>query len=505
MPSSASQDGERRRYPRSPIEVAVQFYESKRRESVGSGTTLNISPVGLLVECPEAGGLLPGQEVFVHVGPGLDTSGTDAQVRGKVCRVEDGEPAFCAVEVVSDPPLSLYGPELLGTHPRILEVKRKLREIVDYNVNVLIRGENGTGKNVAAELIHRYSRRAGSPFVRVNCPSIPDTLFSSQLFGNEKGAFTDARVARPGLFRIADGGTILLDEISAIPSSLQAKLLEVIEAKRFFPVGGASPVVVDVRVIATTNANLERRMREGSFRRDLFYRLNEVDLALPALRDRRGDIALLADYFLRKYCREFGKQYRPLDRSAMDAFHKYPWPGNVRELENTVKRWVLMGGVGPTGALELESWTDVSDPPRSRGRPGSGVSLEQARRAAEREALLDALRAAEYDKSKAADLLQVSHRTLRRKIQQLLDGSLSAANGEEGLLETPTSGGLQSPFSGDEEGGCDPMSEAADRAEREAVIRALEATGYDRTRAAARLDVSYRTLLRKMKRYDIQA
>ncbi len=250
---------------------------------------------------------------------------------------------LCALGTLGEPPDFLYFPELIGFHPLILAVKRDLRHILDHDVNVLVQGESGTGKNLVAAVIHRYSKRRAATFMRVNCPAIPDALLESQLFGHEKGAFTDARNARPGLLRMADRGTVILDDISAAPSVLQAKLLQLLEEKRFIPVGARGAVEVDVRMVATSNDQLEQRVREGTFRKDLYYRLNEVTISLPPLRDRKSDLPILADHLVRTYSARFRKEYRPLDAATIAMFMKYNWPGNVRELENTVKRGVLMG------------------------------------------------------------------------------------------------------------------------------------------------------------------
>ena len=276
---------------------------------------------------------------------------------------------------------------------------------------MLIRGETGTGKNVAAKLIHKYSARSNSPFVRQNCPSTPETLLESQFFGHEKGAFTDAKSARPGVFRLAHRGTIVLDEISALPCSLQAKLLQTIEEKKFFPVGGSREVEVDVRIIATTNDDLEEMMRKGTFRKDLFYRLNELSVTLPALRDSKSDIPLLADYFLRKYSSAFGRAYRPCSKSWIEMFQNYPWPGNVRELENIIKRSILIG--------RGEAFEGVTGR-RKRSAEGPMKTIEQLRRQAsdaEKLAILRAVEFADHNRTRAAASLGISYRTLLRKIK----------------------------------------------------------------------------------------
>jgi len=399
----------------------VRLYAADADRSLAEGITVNVSPVGLLAECSLVAGRLHGELVDVRLGLAPPAGGEgDERFRARVLRVEEGPVVRCAVEVLGSPPASLLGPELLGSHPSVLDLKRRMLSILNYDVNVLIRGESGTGKNVVAALIHRYSRRSPGPFIRVSCPSIPDTLLESQLFGHEKGAFTDARQSRPGLFRIAHRGTIVLDEISAVAPFVQAKLLQAIEEKRFMPIGGREAVHVDVRILATTNDDLEKKMREGSFRRDLFYRLNEIELMLPPLRSRSTDIPVLADYFLHKYSAEFEKEYRPLGSSTVRLLQDYGWPGNVRELENTIKRGVL------TGQFHMVAQTDAARYPqeqapsaeRPRRAPLEGQSMVEATEEAERQALVQALEAAAHDRTRAAAYLGVSYRTLLRRIKK---------------------------------------------------------------------------------------
>jgi transcriptional regulator with PAS, ATPase and Fis domain len=295
--------------------------------------------------------------------------------------------------------------------------------MASYNVSVLIRGESGAGKNVAAAVLHAYSDRSARPFVRINCPSIPEPLLESQMFGHDRGAFTDAKESRPGLFRLANGGAVVLDEISAVPMSTQAKLLQAIEEKRFLPLGGREMIKVDVRVIATTNDNLERRMREGSFREDLFYRLNEMVIVMPPLRDRATDVGILAEHFFQKYCRQFSKKYHPLEKETLERLMRYSWPGNVRELENTIKRGVIVGEF-ETSALPERDRTPVISVPRGMAPApdpspgGEQPSLRDVRMRAEREALLQALAQAGYDRTRTAAALGISYRTLLRRLKK---------------------------------------------------------------------------------------
>jgi DNA-binding NtrC family response regulator len=287
---------------------------------------------------------------------------------------------------------------------------------------VLIQGETGTGKNVVARLLHRYSFRGECAFIRVNCPAIPPSLIESELFGHVKGAFTDARTSRPGLFRLADGGTLVLDEISAIPPELQAKLLQAIEEKRFIPVGGSSAVEVHTRIVSITNQDVREMMRSNEFRPDLYHRINEAPLYLPPLRDRPGDIPLLVEHFLCRFARQFGKEYEPVDAATMELLQSYPWPGNVRELSNCLKYGVLTGSFSPPE--KDDSWREPSagetqPPPAPEGAVATlKEARERAVERAERATVLKALQAEEQNRTRAAKRLGISRRTLLRKIRQ---------------------------------------------------------------------------------------
>ncbi len=412
--TEASPKADRRRHRRAEVCLPVRLMGADR-SVIGPGMTANVSPGGLLLARVQENGLREGQGVRVVFGPPTCDGAWERGFAGRVCRMESGQSAPLAVEL-EEAPLFLQAPELIGRSTEILRIKSQLPDLARSDLNVLIQGESGTGKNVAAELMHRCSERSDQPLVRVNCPSIPDTLFESQLFGHKKGAFTDAKSAAPGLFRIANHGTILLDEISAVPAFAQGKLLQAIDEKRFIPVGSCRTVEVDVRIVALTNDNLEKRVREGTFRQDLFYRLTEATVTVPPLRERGDDIPLLADYFLRKYSAEFGRTYRPFAEGQLRSLCDHPWPGNVRELENTVKRGVVMGQfVTPVRAI-LEPWPDC---PPSAGLGAAQVGgLEEARAEVERAAIAQALAACDNCKTRAAARLGISYRTLLRKIKQ---------------------------------------------------------------------------------------
>jgi two-component system, NtrC family, nitrogen regulation response regulator GlnG len=233
---------------------------------------------------------------------------------------------------------------LIGRHPRMQEVYKTIGRIAASDVTVLLRGESGTGKELVARAIHHYSRRAGRPFVAVSSAAIPGTLLESELFGYERGAFTDAKERKLGKLELAHGGTLFLDEIGDMPPELQTKLLRALQERTIERVGGHESIRIDVRVLAATNRDLETMMREGRFREDLFYRLNVVALTLPPLRERRRDIPLLVDHFLAKYATELGE--RGVAPEALDRLVGHEWPGNVRELENVVQRAMVMATSG---------------------------------------------------------------------------------------------------------------------------------------------------------------
>jgi len=242
--------------------------------------------------------------------------------------------------------------DIIGESPKMKSVYHVVERIAESNVTVLVRGETGTGKELVAAAIHKRSKRREEPFIKLNCAAITDTLIESELFGHEKGAFTDAKEARKGRFELADGGTLFLDEIGDISASAQVKLLRVLQEREFERVGGSKTVKVNVRLVAATNRNLEEMVKNGSFREDLYYRLNVIPIDLPPLRERGDDIALLVNFFLQKSMSNHKKRIVITDE-AMDILCQYTWPGNVRELENTVERIVLMGSEDGISADEM--------------------------------------------------------------------------------------------------------------------------------------------------------
>lgn len=242
--------------------------------------------------------------------------------------------------------------DIIGESPKMKSVYHVVERIAESNVTVLVRGETGTGKELVAAAIHKRSKRREEPFVKLNCAAITDTLIESELFGHEKGAFTDAKEARKGRFELADGGTLFLDEIGDISASAQVKLLRVLQEREFERVGGSKTIKVNVRLVAATNRNLEEMVKKGEFREDLYYRLNVIPIDLPPLRERGDDIALLVNFFLQKSMSNHKKRIIITDE-AMEILCHYTWPGNVRELENTVERIVLMGSEDGISADEM--------------------------------------------------------------------------------------------------------------------------------------------------------
>lgn len=299
---------------------------------------------------------------------------------------------------------------LLGTSQGMLDVFAAIRKVATTDASVLILGESGTGKEMAALAIHRRSARKSGPFVAINCGAIPEALLESELFGHEKGSFTGAHAQRIGRIETASGGTLFLDEIGELPTALQVKLLRFLQEQRIERVGGRSSIQVDVRVVAATHVDLRQAMTTGRFREDLFYRLAVVVLKLPALRERGGDIALLAQAFLRKFSSRDGHQNLQFDASSLRALDRHSWPGNVRELENRVKRAMIMAEGPKITPGDLELREETSSAP---------LSLKDAREALEREMVQQALRRSGGKISAAATELGISRPTFYELMDKL--------------------------------------------------------------------------------------
>ena len=322
--------------------------------------------------------------------------------------------------------------DFLFRDPAMERVVKLAEQVAGSEASILITGESGTGKEVIARHVHAKSRRANKPFISVNCAAIPEALLESELFGHEKGAFTGAVARRIGKFEEASGGTLLLDEISEMDVRLQAKLLRAIQERVIDRVGGTKPVPVDIRILATSNRNLSEAVREGSFREDLLFRLNVVNLKLPALRDRPGDIAVLSEHFVAKYAKANGLPPRSLSAEARDALLKAPWPGNVRELENTLHRAVLLATgdvIGPE-AIVLPDGMGLAEAARQSGPAAQLAQTAEAMSRAlvgrtvadvERDLILDTLDHTLGNRTHAANILGISIRTLRNKLNQYAD------------------------------------------------------------------------------------
>jgi DNA-binding NtrC family response regulator len=306
-----------------------------------------------------------------------------------------------------------HAPELIGESFVLQALVAKARRVALTDADVLIEAESGTGKELLARLIHRSSPRAAKPFVAVNCSAFPENLLESELFGHVRGAFTGAFAAKPGKFQVADGGTLLLDEIGEMPLSLQPKLLRVLQEREVDRLGDTHPVPVNVRVIATTNRSLPSLIEEGAFRADLYYRLNVIPLSLPPLRERREDIRELAEHFLRKYEPKAQRGHFQISETLAVALHEHDWPGNVRELENFMRRALALSQgsmLGPDLFGSVTRSAQAAHPPL----PKSGVTLEDMERS-----LLEAtLLATRGNRTRTAEMMGVSLRTVRNKIRE---------------------------------------------------------------------------------------
>ncbi|MBI3399053.1 MAG: sigma-54-dependent Fis family transcriptional regulator [Deltaproteobacteria bacterium] len=334
---------------------------------------------------------------------------------------------------------SRYGfANLIGSSPKMLEIYNLIKRVESTRTNVIITGESGTGKELVARAIHYEGSRKDKPFVPINCGAIPENLLESELFGHQKGAFTGAVANKSGLFEMANQGTIFLDEITELPRELQVKLLRVIQERNFRRVGGVEDISVDVRIIAATNKDIDKEVKEGRFREDLFYRLNVIPIHMPSLRERKEDIPLFAEHFLEKYCKELGKDIKKISGEAMEFLVKHPYPGNIRELENIIERAVALE---PTDIILPESLPEYVRSQKSEVRsqniieiegqasplssgimspeiPSEGFNIEKNIEDYEKAIILDALKKSGGVKKKAAELLGLSFRSMRYKLDK---------------------------------------------------------------------------------------
>jgi len=344
--------------------------------------------------------------------------------------------------------------DLIGDSEAMGSLKKMLRKVAPTDATVLIQGENGTGKELIAREIYHASNRKQGPFIKVNCAAISETLIESEFFGHEKGSFTGATERREGRFELANGGTLLLDEVSEITPRLQAKLLRVLQEQEFERVGGVKTIKVDVRVLATTNRDLKKAVEKGDFREDLYYRLHVFPVYVPPLRERVGDIERLANHFLQRLARRHGLEIPGYSQAAMDRLLQHPWPGNVRELQNLVERAVILtesgtpvqssalglpplGGVpapvAPLESLAGGSGAMVSAPLVETAAPVSGNVMRPLHEV-EKEHILRVLAALKDNRTQAANILEISIRTLRNKLNEYKIGTEGAL--EESAEET---------------------------------------------------------------------
>jgi Nif-specific regulatory protein len=304
---------------------------------------------------------------------------------------------------------------LIGNSGPIRRVYEQVTQVAPTNTTVMLRGESGTGKELIAQAIHYNSPRKNSPFVKVNCAALPETLIESELFGYERGAFTGAHTQKKGRFELAAGGTLLLDEIGDLNSATAVKLLRVLQEKEFDRLGGTRTIKADVRLIVATNKNLEKAIADGAFREDLYYRLNVFAIFVPPLRERKSDILLLADHFLGEYSSRHGKNIKRISTPAIDMLMSYHWPGNIRELENTIERAVLVCDGHVVHGHHL--------PPTLQTAEASGTvtstSFKEAVAAYERDLIQDTLKTTRGNRSKAAALLKTTERVISYKVKKL--------------------------------------------------------------------------------------
>lgn len=310
---------------------------------------------------------------------------------------------------------------MIGKSREMLKVYGTIKKVSETPANILILGESGTGKELVAKAIHEHSPRKDMPFVVINCGGIPENLLESEFFGYMKGSFTGAFTDKAGLFESANNGTIFLDEIGELPSLLQVKLLRVVQEKTFRRIGGTLDIKVNVRIISATNQNLEDKVKRGSFREDLYYRLNVIPIHLPPLRERREDIPVLTRYFIEKYSQEFAKDIKTISSYALELLMDYPFPGNVRELQNIIERSVALESTNiilPDN-LFIDREQVKNDHPHPAGIPEVGIQLNEELAKIERQFIEMALNKTKGSKTKAAELLHVTFDSLRYRIEKL--------------------------------------------------------------------------------------
>jgi len=406
--------------------------------SLRAGRGADLLLVDVMIDIPALIGALDAERIVIPVV----ACGTETNAAAAVNAIRAG-----AKEYIPLPPdaeliaaviaaVARDSSDFLFRDPAMARVVRLADQVAPSEASVLITGESGTGKEVMAKYLHGRSRRAGKPFISINCAAIPEQLLESELFGHEKGAFTGAVARRIGKFEEANGGTLLLDEISEMDVRLQAKLLRAIQERVIDRVGGTKPVPVDIRILATSNRNLGDAVRQGSFREDLLFRLNVVNLKLPPLRERPGDIVALSDHFVAKYAKANGVGPRALSLAAREALARAPWPGNVRELENTLHRAVLLAAgeiIEPdaiampdgTGLGQTTATASVADQAARTAEATARSLVGRTVADVERDLILDTLDHVLGNRTHAANILGISIRTLRNKLNQYADEGLA--------------------------------------------------------------------------------
>ncbi len=377
---------------------------------------------------------------------------------------------------------------LIGRSEAMEQVRHTVEQVADTSMTVLITGESGTGKDVVARLIHEKSSRGGAPFIAVNCAALPEGVLESELFGHEKGAFTGATSRRAGRFELADRGTLFLDEIGDMPVQTQAKLLRVLEEKMFLRVGGVKNVTVDVRLIAATNAELETEVERGRFRTDLYYRLNVINIHLPPLRDRRGDIPELIDAFIGQAIREHGRGPIRISNSAISELSSYHWPGNVRQLRNLVEKMVILNSGGQIESTHVASLLGERFT-RSRNLPV--VAAPGGRADGERELIYQTLLAIRHELAELKEIV-LEGRTRPRAVGEVPAGGADGFPLDTEVVEVG------------EEVEVKPGSQrTAAEFEKEAIRRALAEAKGNRRIASEILGIGERTLYRKIQQYEL--
>ena len=406
----------------------------------------------------------------------------------------DAEQVRQALQLVSEQSLSTIGTDLLGNSTAINRIRETIRQVGPVPVSVLVTGESGSGKNMVIQALHRHSARADARLVTVNCGAIPETLLESELFGHEKGAFTDARTRRQGIFEAADGGTVFLDEIGEMTLTAQVRLLRVLDTREITRLGSTQSIKVDVRVLAATNQDLHQAVDQGRFRSDLYHRLRVVELRVPPLRSHPEDIPMLVDHFIQLYRKEHGVPPVELDAGAMDILFNYRWPGNIRELRNLIERLMVLSVNRRIGPADINQHLEGMDPSQVARSATSNLPVHVGRTPEEsqRDLLYWAVLEVARDIKELKAYLMENTANLP-SLPAYTQGASPVADRVEEVEYTEADAG---PPPGDE-------IKSLREVERETIARALRATGGHRKRAAVLLDMPERTLYRKIQQYKL--